>query len=195
MASNDRLVSLNNLKRFLNYLRTGFTAPKSKCDALGNVIDETYLQKKDLSGGSTGKGGSIAYVDEKGKLGVGDEIELIKKPAKEGDPEKKATLKFDGDYLISNVPIKADVENSGSSSSGSGSSGNGTVLSSSVKWKDIKDKPDAFPPLMHTHDDYVKKSELSLKNGDITLDVLGLRVQKTLIIPTSDNGQGNFWIT
>jgi len=198
LASKNKLVSLYNLKRFLDYLRTGFTAPKSKCDALGNVIDTTYLQKKDVMGdesSDSSSGGKFLRVGDDGVLNVGQEIDLhidIEGVDKATTKTKTIKLKFDGDCLVSDVPIKAEIYNTAEPTRKDISVAD---EAKSVHWKNIKDKPDGYPPLMHTHDDYVKKSELSMKEGDVTLDVLGIRVQNTMIVPTTDSGVGNFWIS
>ena len=40
-----KIISLDNLKYIMNYLKTKFTAPMASCDAAGNNIQETYLKK------------------------------------------------------------------------------------------------------------------------------------------------------
>lgn len=118
-----KIISLDNLKYIINYLKTKFTAPMASCDAAGNNIQETYLKK-------TGKAVDAVHADDADKAtkatkatndALGREIsktyvsvaggkvdgELhVQQPADDDRSDKPATTSWTANLLAHTLPSK-----------------------------------------------------------------------------------------
>ena len=134
MASNKKLVSLKNLKHFLDYLRTKFTAPMAKCDEDGNVIADTYLPAKHVAkDGEKDFKGKIPKVDAHDALQISTDMTFNKEIS---GKNKQATLKFDGARLVSDVPIQAQLVGTMDTTVKE------ALKADSVEWRDVLHAPD-----------------------------------------------------
>ena len=134
MASNKKLVSLKNLKHFLDYLRTKFTAPMAKCDEDGNIIADTYLPAKNvMKDGERDFTGKIPKVDAHDALQISTDMTFNKEIS---GKNKQATLKFDGARLVSDVPIQAQLVGTMDTTVKE------ALKADSVEWRDVLHAPD-----------------------------------------------------
>lgn len=183
-----KIISLDNLKYILTYLKTRYVAPRATSDELGNNINETYLTKNGTAryavhadDASTAR--AVAWNNIQDKPEYLQDAGIIKE--KDGQLATKdfngkvPTMDRDGALAVGEAIHLHHITDTDDTAAtikfdpATGITSDAQIHAydaQHVAWDSVDGKPTLFPPENHNHDsEYIKKTDASILASSLSV--------------------------